>query len=175
MGTLISYRKTGCQSSTNVSPFSPVPSRNGTVIPEVSFPCSARVWLWVTFPLPDPEQGLARLSCPTSCLFQFPCPWQTSLINPMWQTSLINPMLPAATPTFGLGCHLNARLYTATPSQLELAWRTSVRHLLSRSFFLETPHATATRRAGPGGVWEGPDRGTHALVSSSSTPVTGIP
>lgn len=166
MGTLISYRKTGCQSSTNVSPFSAVPSRNETVIPEVSFPCSARVWLWVAFPLPDPEQGLARLSCPTGCLFQFPCPWQTSLINPM---------LPAATPAFGLGCHLNARLYTATPSQLELAWRTSVRHLLSRSFFLETPHATATRRAGPGGVWEGPDRGTHALVSSSSTPVTGIP
>lgn len=35
-------------------------------------------------------------------------------------------MLPAAMPTFGLGCHLNARLYTATPSQLELAWRTKV-------------------------------------------------
>lgn len=68
-----------------------------------------------------------------------------------------------------LGSHSN---------QLELAWRTKPFGIsyLGHSF-LETPHAEPSRTGQMEGrcLWGLDEGGTHSLVSSSSTPVTGIP
>lgn len=116
----------------------------------------------------------ARMSHPgyVCCTSPLPC---------LWQTSLINPLCLVAKPRFSLRSSLNTRLSAATPNQSELAWGTEPSAISYLGpFFLETPHAKpsseqARQRAGASEVWEGPDGGTHALVSSSSTPVTGIP
>lgn len=112
-----------------------------------------------------PSQG------PACCFSPSPCLWQTSLITPML-------LVPSQ---IRLRSFLDLKLLAATPSQSELAGKTRPFAISYLGYsILETPPAKplseqARRRAGASGVWEGPDGGTHALVSSSSTPVTGIP